>query len=72
MVAVSGRLQAADLRRLEQACGPALTTHPLRIELQLAKVTEMDAAAGAFLDLMTSRGAVLASSRIGAHRRRRL
>lgn len=58
-VDVSGRLQAADLRRLEHACAPALVTDPIRIELRLNRVTDIDRAAAAFVERMTQRGAVV-------------
>jgi hypothetical protein len=62
-VDVRGRLQAADLRRLEHACAPALVTDPVRIELRLNHVTHMDRIAAAFVDRMTQRGAVV--TRVG-------
>jgi hypothetical protein len=50
---------AADLRRLERACGPALTANPVCIDFQLGHVTDMDAAAAAFVERMMLRGATL-------------
>jgi hypothetical protein len=59
-VHIAGRLTATDLRRLEHACGPALTTARVSIELQLERVTDIDRAAAAFVERMTQRGATVA------------
>jgi hypothetical protein len=58
-VAVVGRLTAADLRRLEDACSEAFASEPLSVDLQLGKVTAMDAAAVAFIERMVRRGATV-------------
>jgi hypothetical protein len=61
-VCIAGRLTTADLRRLEHACGPALTTDRVSLELQLGRVTAMDRAAAAFVERMTARGATVAEA----------
>jgi hypothetical protein len=61
-IRIAGRLTATDLRRLEHACGPALTTDRLSLELQLGRVTAMDRAAAAFVERMTERGATIAEA----------
>jgi len=58
-VDVSGRLTAGDLRRLEHACAPALLSDPVRIELHLNRVTDIDRAAAAFVERMSARGAIV-------------
>jgi anti-anti-sigma regulatory factor len=56
-VSVSGRLAAADMGRLEHACGEALTRDPLQLHLDLKHVTEMDATAAAVVVRLRRRGA---------------
>jgi len=58
-VDVSGRLTAGDLRRLEHACAPALLTDPVRIELHLNRMTDIDRVAAAFVERMSARGAIV-------------
>lgn len=58
IVTVRGRLVAADLRRLERACGPALEHRELALELRLADRADMDDAARLFLGGLVRRGAV--------------
>lgn len=59
VVVVSGRLTAADMGRLEQACAPALISDPLSLEIDLRGVTHTDSTAVAVLHRMVARGAVL-------------
>jgi hypothetical protein len=56
-VVVSGRLRTVDMGRLEHACAPALTSHPVELELDLRRVTHVDATAMAFLERLSQRGA---------------
>jgi hypothetical protein len=57
LVIVAGRLSAADMRRLEQACAPGLMADPAPLEINLEDVTEVDATAAAMLVRMRDRGA---------------
>lgn len=64
---VSGRLAAADMGRLERACGEALTRNPLQLQLDLTRVTEMDETAAALLERLRHRGArIRLAGRTGA------
>ena len=45
--------------RLEHACGPALVSHPLTLELDLTAVTQWDSAARALIERLAVRGATL-------------
>lgn len=56
-VTVSGHLRAADLRRLERACGPALEQRYVALQLDLTAVTGSDPVANAFLGRLVERGA---------------
>jgi hypothetical protein len=56
-VIVSGRLKTADMGRLEHACAPALTSHPVKLDLDLRRVTYADATATAVLQRISQRGA---------------
>jgi hypothetical protein len=62
---VSGRLRAADMGRLEHACREALTRQPLRLLLDLTKVTEIDRTAAAVIDRLGRRGAEVRRSEAG-------
>ena len=62
VVTVRGRLAAADLRRLELACGSALEHREVPLEIELKHISGMDEAAERFLDLLARRGAELRSS----------
>jgi ABC-type transporter Mla MlaB component len=62
LITLTGPLSVADLRRLEDACAPALASDPLAVELRLRDVTRVDAAAAAFLDRLARRGAVIVRS----------
>jgi anti-anti-sigma regulatory factor len=59
LVVLRGRLTAADMGRLEQACAPALVSDPLQLEIDLRHVTHTDSTAAAVLERMVARGAVL-------------
>ena len=61
-VAVRGRLSMGDIRRLEHACAPALTSHPVKLELDLRRVTHADATALAVLDRISELGARITGS----------
>ncbi|MGH9143178.1 MAG: hypothetical protein ACRD2I_18755 [Vicinamibacterales bacterium] len=54
---LEGRLAAGDLKRLERACGQALEHKLVPLELNLEKVSSIDAAARAYLERLRSRGA---------------
>src|SRR5687768_5102215 len=56
-VSVAGRLRVTDMGRLEHACGPALVAHQLTLELDLTRVTSLDAPARALIDRLDARGA---------------
>ena len=58
-VIVEGRLGASDMRRLEHACAPALTSAHADLVVDMQRVTEIDGTAAAVLDKMAARGAVL-------------
>jgi hypothetical protein len=58
-IRIAGRLTAADMGRLERACAAALVVHPLRLDIDLGRVTEMDATASAVLARLNARGAVI-------------
>jgi hypothetical protein len=58
-VRIEGRLGAADLRRLEVACGPALEKQRLALELNLRRVSGLDESAAEFLRQLRARGATL-------------
>jgi hypothetical protein len=56
-IRIAGRLTAADMRRLENACAAALVVHPLRLRIDVGNVTEIDVTAAAVLDKLSARGA---------------
>jgi hypothetical protein len=58
-IRIAGRLTAADMGRLERACAAALIVQPLRLNVDLERVTEMDATAAAVLARLNARGAVI-------------
>jgi anti-anti-sigma regulatory factor len=58
-VSIAGRLTASDMGRLERACAGALTSHPLRLHIDLRGVTAMDRTAAAVLARLIDRGAVI-------------
>ncbi len=59
-VKISGRLSIGDIGRLEHACAPALTSHEANLELDLRRVTDIDATATAVLERISQRGARVA------------
>jgi anti-anti-sigma regulatory factor len=61
-VKVSGRLRITDMGRLEHACAPALISHAANLELDLRRVTYIDATATAVLERISQRGARIARS----------
>ena len=65
VVVVTGRLTAADMGRLEQACAPALVTDPLWLEIDLRGVTHTDSTALAVIQRLVARGAVLTTLTAG-------
>jgi hypothetical protein len=56
-VTIAGQLGAADLRRLERACGPALEQRHLALQLDLRAMTGSDAVSDAFIGRLIERGA---------------
>jgi anti-anti-sigma regulatory factor len=58
-VVVVGRLQAADVRRLEYACGPALMAAQADLIVDLTHVSDVDKVAAAVLGHMASRGPII-------------
>lgn len=58
-VVIVGPLGASDMRRLEHACAPALTSARAELILDLARATDIDSVAEAHLQHMASRGAVI-------------
>lgn len=64
-VTVSGRLSAADMGRLERACGEALTHNPLQLHLDLTRVTHIDGTAQAVIERLRHRGAQVRRDRDG-------
>jgi len=63
VVSVAGALAAGDMRRLEHACAPALTTRVPPLTIDLRRVTALDATAAAILDRLARRGVTLVKSR---------
>jgi hypothetical protein len=57
---VRGLLAATDLRRLEQACGPALEHRELRLEVRLMDARIGDESTRLFLENLARRGAIVA------------
>jgi hypothetical protein len=58
-VVVAGRLGAVDMRRLEYACAAGLTSQPVRLVVDLERVTEIDSVADAHLRRIATRGATI-------------
>lgn len=56
---IAGRLTASDMGRLERACAQVLATNPMRLEIDMTRVTFVDATARAVLEQMMRRGAVV-------------
>jgi hypothetical protein len=59
-VTISGRLSAADLRRLERACGSALEHEEIPLEIRIRDAVAVDDVSRLFLNRLLKRGAVLA------------
>lgn len=58
-VTVTGRLEAADLKRLESACGPALEHKRIDLHIAIVDTGPMDAVVAAYLGRLEARGAVV-------------
>jgi len=58
-IAVRGPLRASDLRRLERACGPALESATVSVEIRLDPSVGVDEPARFFLDALRKRGAII-------------
>jgi hypothetical protein len=58
-VVVAGRLRAADIRRLEYACGPALMAARADLIVDLTGVSDVDRVAAAVLGRIAGRGAII-------------
>jgi hypothetical protein len=63
---ITGVLTAADMRRLEHACGAALTRYPPALDIDLRRVTAIDATASAVLHRLGHRGARISLPPAGA------
>jgi hypothetical protein len=63
---ITGVLTAADMRRLEHACGAALTRYPPALDIDLRRVTAVDATASAVLHRLGHRGARISLPPAGA------
>jgi hypothetical protein len=61
-VVVAGRLGAADVRRLEHACAPALTSPHADLIVDLTGVGEVDRVAAVLLGRLANRGAIIRQS----------
>ena len=59
LVLVHGRLGAGDMRRLEEACAPALTTAHADLIVDVQQATVIDRVAQAHLNRIETRGAVI-------------
>lgn len=59
LVVVHGRLGAGDMRRLEEACAPALTTARADLIVDVQEATVIDRVAQAHLHRIETRGAVI-------------
>lgn len=62
-VAIRGSLVADDLRRLECACAPALSSRPLPLDIHVTQLASLDDPSRLFLQRLLSRGAVLLGER---------
>jgi hypothetical protein len=60
-VTITGDLTAADMGRLEYACGDALTAHPVALDIDMSRVTAVDRTAAAVLGRLSDRGARISS-----------
>ena len=59
LVLVHGRLGAADMRRLEDACAPALTTAHADLIVDVQATTGIDRVAQAHLNRIETRGGII-------------
>jgi len=59
LVTVRGHLGARDMRRLEYACSPALTSPQLALTVDITRVSNLDAVADRLLQRMALRGALI-------------
>ena len=59
VVTLTGHFSGRSLRRLEQACAPALEQRPLPLTLQLAPSCTFDELARLYLDRLVACGALL-------------
>jgi hypothetical protein len=59
IVTIQGDLKAADLQRLERACGPALEQQRPELELVIRNGVIADSAAQAYVARLQARGVVL-------------
>jgi hypothetical protein len=55
------------MRRLEHACASALLDQPLRLDIDIRHVTEIDATAVAVLARLNARGAVIRAESMREH-----
>ncbi len=58
-VTIRGPLTAADLKRLERACGPALEHREMPLEVRVIDMGAADEASRLFLEGLVRRGAVI-------------
>lgn len=58
-IAVRGELRAADLRRLERTCAPALERWPLPLDIAVDALESVDEPARRFFMCLLRRGAAL-------------
>ena len=65
-IAVRGELRAADLRRLERACAPALEQFPVPLDIEVDTLQAVDEPSRRFVACLLHRGAAL----VGASRDR--
>ena len=61
-VTLEGRVTAADLGRLERACGSALEHKIPPLEVNVERVRSIDAAAQSYVDRLSTRGARIAGN----------
>lgn len=66
VVTLAGALTADDMRRVEHACGGALTVDPPPLTVNVAEVSTIDQSALAVLRHLESRGAEISGRPLGA------
>jgi predicted ThiF/HesA family dinucleotide-utilizing enzyme len=69
-IVFAGRLTADDMGRLEHACAEALTHDPVRLHLDLVRVTELDGTARALVESLQRRGAIVVRGRAAENTQR--